>query len=282
MAIVTTDDRHYNAIADAIRDNLEATEKYDPAHMAQGVQQACSHQFDLGYAGGNEDGYLAGYDSGMGEGLEAGRLNGIEDGKTEAYHTFWDAFQDGGKRTDYTGEFGKKYWDDTTFKPKYNIVVVGSANQTFYNCAAMVFPVELDTSACTNMNYFFCKSNFKSLPEIDARGIGSSAKISYFLYNCPNLESIERVFLHGGTMSNCFGYLPKLVEVRFDGHFVSDLDMTDSPLSRASLESTVAALSPTATGLSAVFNKTAVEAAFTEEEWTALCATRPNWTIAKA
>jgi hypothetical protein len=53
-------------------------------------------------------------------------------------------------------------------------------------------------------------------------------------------------------------------------------------LSKASITSFIEHLSDTATGKTITFSKTAKEAAFTADEWSALIATKSNWTIALA
>jgi hypothetical protein len=50
-------------------------------------------------------------------------------------------------------------------------------------------------------------------------------------------------------------------------------------LSKASIESIINALSSTTSGLTVTISKTAKEAAFTSAEWSALIATKSNWTI---
>jgi hypothetical protein len=57
------------------------------------------------------------------------------------------------------------------------------------------------------------------------------------------------------------------------------INLQHSPLTKASFESVVAALSPTVTGQTATFSKKAKEAAFTADEWAALIATKSNWTF---
>ena len=47
---------------------------------------------------------------------------GIETGKKQEYDSFWDAFQDDGKRTSYSYAFTGACWNDITFKPKYKFV----------------------------------------------------------------------------------------------------------------------------------------------------------------
>jgi hypothetical protein len=51
-------------------------------------------------------------------------------------------------------------------------------------------------------------------------------------------------------------------------------------LSKASIESVIGCLSDAKTGLTATFSTTAKNNAFTTEEWDALVASKPNWTIA--
>lgn len=48
-------------------------------------------------------------------------------GKKSAYDEFWDAYQDNGNRLDYGRAFSGTGWNNTTFKPKYDIVVDGNA-----------------------------------------------------------------------------------------------------------------------------------------------------------
>ena len=60
MAIGKTDDKHYKAIADAIRSNCDVQDVYKPEEMAQGVHIACSTQYYKGSADGEEIGYANG------------------------------------------------------------------------------------------------------------------------------------------------------------------------------------------------------------------------------
>ena len=50
-------------------------------------------------------------------------------------------------------------------------------------------------------------------------------------------------------------------------------------LTKSSITNIVNVLSPTVTGQTATFNKAAKEAAFTDDEWEELIATKPNWTF---
>ena len=54
------------------------------------------------------------------------------------------------------------------------------------------------------------------------------------------------------------------------------------PLTKESITSIINALSSSAAGKTATFNEAAKEAAFTDEEWAELIATKPNWKISLA
>lgn len=51
-------------------------------------------------------------------------------GKKSAYDEFWDAYQDNGNRLDYGRAFSGPGWNNTTFKPKYDIVIDGNATSS--------------------------------------------------------------------------------------------------------------------------------------------------------
>ena len=44
------------------------------------------------------------------------------------YDTFWDNYQDNGNRTRYGSAFYGEGWNDTTFKPKYPIIISGDSS----------------------------------------------------------------------------------------------------------------------------------------------------------
>lgn len=59
MAIVTTDDKHYRQIADALRQKGEPDKQYTPEEMADGIYSACDAQYMMGIAEGYSMGYEA-------------------------------------------------------------------------------------------------------------------------------------------------------------------------------------------------------------------------------
>lgn len=59
MGIVTTDDKHYKQIADALRHRGEPDKQYTPEEMADGIYSACDAQYMMGVAEGYSMGYEA-------------------------------------------------------------------------------------------------------------------------------------------------------------------------------------------------------------------------------
>jgi hypothetical protein len=83
------------------------------------------------------------------------------------------------------------------------------------------------------------------------------------------------------TWTNTFFSCKKLQELNIEGTIgQNNLNLKDSTeLSKNSMTSVINALSTTTSGLSVTFSKTARTNAFTDDEWAALIATKPNWTI---
>ena len=52
MGIVTTDDKHYKQIADALRHRGEPDKQYTPEEMADGIYSVCDAQYMMGVAEG--------------------------------------------------------------------------------------------------------------------------------------------------------------------------------------------------------------------------------------
>lgn len=91
MAIVTTDDKYYKAIADAIRgcfakDNTsgyDPTKSFTPSEMAQAAVDAYQCGYDNGHYEGFPEGYGTGYDEGHAAGVMDGYEQGVEEGKEQ-------------------------------------------------------------------------------------------------------------------------------------------------------------------------------------------------------
>jgi hypothetical protein len=145
--------------------------------------------------------------------------------------------------------------------------------------------VALDFSGATSL-----LRTFQSAATLTRIGVVDASRAVDFrnVFNmCRALQSIELLVMSETTgaqynAATVFNNCTALTDLTVDGVLWFSLSFQWCPLSRDSIESVMAALSDTVTGQTATFNKAAVEAVFTTEEWAALCATRSNWTIAKA
>lgn len=206
---------------------------------------------------------------------DAGFENGVEKGKEEAagenadfYDQFWDVYQDNGTRTDYQNAFSYGGWRNAAFKPKYPLTNITNALSMFARCRLTRITVPLDLSKCTNCSFMF--NNAMSLQKITSITFSSSS-------------------VNG---SNMFASCGSLVDITVNGVIPFDIVFGGCPLSKDSILSVFNALSTDATGKTCTFKKSAVNSAFetsegandgsTSDEWTALVATKTNWTIALA
>jgi hypothetical protein len=218
-------------------------------------------------------------------------LYGTDTGGKSWYDEFWDLHQENGTRKNYDCLFAS--WNHNTFYPKYDIKPT-SAYMMFRTYNAVDFSnfeadivkrlnecdVALDTSECTNFQYMCVNSFITHIGVIDTR----SASTLYQPFSCNRLHTIDKLILQGNgsqTFHDAFHGATALENIVIEGVIGNNgFDVKSSTkLSKASIESIIAALSTTTSGLTVTLSKTAVDNAFTTEEWAALKATRPNWEI---
>lgn len=248
MAIVTTNDEHYKTIAGAIKKVVDISEYgldgLKPSEMATLVPRV----YKQGVKEGKTEGYQTGYEAGM----EEGHAGGVQDEQDR----FWDAFQRNGTLTGYSYAFAGIGWIDETYNPKYPINATTAANYMF--CYTGItdtkVPIDLGTNRTNKVGVFENASKLVTIPELI---LGSEIRLSNTAFtNCTKLANI--------TITGTIGYTASFEWC---------------PLTKASIISIVNALSATATGYTVTFKKSAKEAAFTDEEWNALIATKSNWTF---
>ena len=192
---------------------------------------------------------------------------GYEKGKAESdgdsyYDTFWDTFQNNGEPRDYYDAFTNNRFNDDSYNPKYSIICGGSngARYMFYNSNSITetkVPIDV-TQATGDLHYAF-----------GAYGMAQG------------LKKIQQLIVDEDTVFNttAFNRASSLSYIRIAGKIGQSLSFQWSPLDRESILSVYDALSTTATGQTCTFNKTAVNAAFTTEEWEALTNAKNNWTF---
>ena len=220
-------------------------------------------------------------------------------GKKPALGVFWDALQAKGSRTVYYETFFN--FGREVFYPKYNMKLSGDkgaygtfrqfpespyAGKTAFDLVARLKEcgVTLDTSEVTGMYRTFHYSNVATIPTLDLRNCTSPCEDTF--YCCRKLHTIEKIILPSEANQafySTFGECAALENITFEGVIGSGFNMKWSTLlSRASVENIIGALSTTASGKTITLSQTAVNNAFTTDEWTALVNSRSNWTIALA
>ena len=226
---------------------------------------------------------------------------GIEKGKKDEYDKFWDSFQNKGKRVNYQNGFAGKGWNDTTFKPKYNIVPTGNGGNMFQETDLTdlegILQREnkiLNTSQCTTLQHMFYFSAYlTSVPEIDTSGTTlDSSSLTNAFSSCKKLKTIRKLILKADgsqKFSSTFARCEELENIVVEGTIGQNGFNVSActKLSGASIVSIIEALSTTTSGLSVTLSQTAVNNMTfpitgnkgTYNSWTELEQSRTNWTI---
>ena len=233
--------------------------------------------------------YNAGYEKGKAEG---GYEQGVADGKQAEYDAFWDAYQLNGSRISYQYAFGNISWNDTTFKPKYDLVLGAgySGTNMFANCTITDLTatlerqgVVLDTSQGGYLASMFQGAKCTRVPTLNLSQSHTYGNSLNMLFYNSTVQTIDKLIITEKTVfvNASFQGCANLENVTFEGVLGQNgLNLQwSTKLSKASIISVINALSTTTSGLSVTFSKTAKETAFTADEWAALIATKPNWTI---
>lgn len=227
-----------------------------------------------------------------------------EAGKKAEHDAFWDSYQKNGSRSDYGRAFYG--WSLECFKPKYDLKPTGGCNYMFHDlfapggtskslkAALESCGVELDTSGVcgtasnakpfTNMFYY---SWVSETPTIDTTGADDISQLCYYASRTVTIEKL--ILKEDGTQTGnaIFDHCTKLANIVIEGTIGCDWDMSDCPLTEASLYSVINALSSTASGKTAKFNHDHMINLFgSESEFRAYieerCGTKENWTIVLA
>jgi hypothetical protein len=209
------------------------------------------------------------------------------DGKSW-YDEFWDIFI---TLRDFAYIFAGRMWNDTTFKPKYDITPTNSSTGLFSNngCSNLKKRfqeqnIKLDLSKTVSCGQGFYYSNTTELPELDL----SNCNVVGHLFAYAKVKVIDKItFKDGISFSSVFTNCSALEEIRIGGTISgSDFDIHwSTKLTADSLKSIIQALSTTTTGLTITLPTTAqanYEAVYGTGSWDVLTATRSNWTIAYA
>ena len=232
------------------------------------------------------------YDTGYTEGAMVGYANGYTEGKTEGIE---QGYNEGYTKADNENPF--YYIKSMAFAFSSRVF---SAEKSNVLCRVL---------ECTDWNMAFGQlSGIKTLKIIcDTQGLNvvwqglvrQSADIelldltefkaypttiAYFAYMTPKLKTI----LGALDLSQCttatapFGGAKEIEDIEFVPNTIKisiEFSRDCTKLTKASLTSIINGLSAETSGLTVSLSKTAVNNAFTDEEWATLIATKSNWTI---
>lgn len=222
---------------------------------------------------------------------------GYKFGKTEQEEidrmSFWDTFQDSGKRTNYQYAF-QRGWNGATFKPMYDMKPTGTngANNMFgggtssnLDLRKSAIGITIDFSGCTSFNNAFSYSPaVVAIGTIDTR---NATSLSNLFNTATQLHTVEKLILKddGSQTTMNMANATKLANITVEGVIGDNINFQSSPLTRASIESIFGCLSTTATGKTLTLKQGLVDTAFETTEGAAdgkqvfeeLIATKTNW-----
>lgn len=212
-----------------------------------------------------------------------------EAGEKSEYDRFWDDFQldgDGKRKTYLPYFFSGQGWNGRSFKPKHDIICGNNgANGLFRQSTIMNLKqilidcgVTLDVSKATSLQYAFGFAALTKLPKIDM----SSSTNNDGIFADDPVEEIDEIVVSKKTTFTASSFrCTKLKHMIVTGTIAKNNFNVSSCtlLDKESITSIINALSSTTSGLSVTISKTAKEAAFTADEWSALIAAKTNWTI---
>lgn len=210
---------------------------------------------------------------------------GKEDGQKAQYDSFWDVYQNYGSRIRYHNAFDEVGWTTENFKPKYSFNY--SYNIFDRSCIEGSLPEickEQGIEFIDNGGYHSGGFVNTLFTEIHLLPRPASVHVSTFSgsekLKTVKIASAESTEYRSGVFQGCTALenLTIVGTIGKNGFSVED----STRLTRESIANIVNSLSAAATGLTVTISQTAKENAFTPEEWAALIAAKPNWTIALA
>ena len=231
----------------------------------------------------------------------AEKLQTIAENEQKVYdagiEAVWEAIQQGGAKTDYSGAFKRSSYNKSTFKPKYDMRVTAAYEMFRYSTSdnpVSMIDVEkeqgivFDFSQAPSLTGTFAGSMFLELSIIDLRGKTDMSYCFYGGYGNSPLTKIQKIIVDENVVfkTTVFQYCSVLTYLRVEGTIASDnFNVQWSPLDHDSIVSIINALSTTTSGLTVTLSKSAVNTAFSmtddapSQEWSDLIATKQNWTI---
>jgi hypothetical protein len=177
-----------------------------------------------------------------------------EKGKRDEWSDFWDSMSDAQFGED---TFSGASWNDTTFRPKFDIVLkkgskatnsFKSTNITNLKRILSECGVALDFSGAMDVTYvFYLSPKLTELPELNFTGVKQATRLTNAMSYCSSLTSIDKIILsndYTATNGNVimFQNCPLLTDVVFEGTIAFSFDVSGAPLSPDSMKSIISCL----------------------------------------
>lgn len=171
-----------------------------------------------------------------------------ESGKKDSYNEFWDTVQQNGNRTGYAYGFCSRSWNDSTFKPKYDIILVGDSRYVFRssNFTDLIAILDgqgitLNTTNSADLTGLFYSADVTRVPALDLTNVTASA--SYLFVSCRSLQYVEKLIVDEDTSfssNSSFSNCNALSHIIFEGTIATNgLNLQWSPLSHESIMSII-------------------------------------------
>lgn len=219
------------------------------------------------------------YDRGYNNGFNIGYDKATHD----YFYTFWDNFQQYGERENYNYGFGGAGWTNETFTPQYDIRPTAFARAFAFSGIEGSLKeilekqgVVLDTSNLAYCEYVFDgASKITEVPHLVGNNSFAGVFSKAVSLVTASLEPKEKTTFDA-SFHNCY----ELTNLTITGVVGNNIDLSPcKKLSKASITSVINALSTSVSGKTLTLSTTAKNNAFTASEWSALIATKTNWTI---
>lgn len=201
--------------------------------------------------------------------------------------TFWDVFQCGGKRTDYSYAFSGYEFGDDELKPKYPLNIKKAYRMFKGNLSITdLSGVSMDFSECDDFYeaFFGCTA----LLEIGDIFCVNAQDLEGAFASCSALTKIGTLTVTKDVaFTTTFFFCRALTSVDFEGEIGHDLSMKSCPLDRASIESIICCLSDETSGKTLTLKSGQVDSAFETSEgagdgaavFEALISGKTNWSF---
>ena len=184
--------------------------------------------------------------------------------------------------------FAGRTWNDETFTPYTDISMSAGYNITgLFTYSAITdlkgilekYNASLDLSLGANSQNLFANSKVTRIPKLI---LSDATTLNTAFNGCTDLTSIDELSVPKiVNATNAFYNCTNLREIRISGELKVSVNFGDCPLSQASVESIVAALSDNVTGQTVTFKNSQIELINGATSWWAdLVASKPNWTFA--